>query len=221
MVDRVSIDLSTTVATNYYGSYRAFIRCRQSGGSAGEVTMRLKVLFGSGGISTIGDTQATQTTDDHHLIEFTQPITLPISTQFADDEVADQIQIVVQISTAASDADLFLYDLFLLPTDTMFVDSRDLANNANSTVENAKRLLVDSITVPKLTIRTLVQDTTSGVFLSSWRADSRQEISLPTEEQMRLWVLSARTISTSDATLISHPEAVISLKSWKVERELS
>jgi hypothetical protein len=127
---------------------------------------------------------------------------------------------VVQISTAASDADLFLYDLFLLPTDTMFVDSRDLANNANSTVENAKRLLVDSITVPKLTIRTLVQDTTSGVFLSSWRADSRQEISLPTEEQMRLWLLSARTISTSDATLISHPEAVISLKSWKVEREL-
>ena len=42
MVDRAAITLNTTVARDYYGTYRVFLRGRQSGGSAGEVSVRLK-----------------------------------------------------------------------------------------------------------------------------------------------------------------------------------
>lgn len=219
MTDRVAIDLETTVATNYYGSYRVMIRCKQQGGSAGEISMRLKVVFGSGGSTALTDTQLTQTTDDRHLIIFSQPINLPISNLLTDAEVADEISLVLQIAASASDADLYLYDIFLLPTDIRFVDSRDLRNNAASSVEAQKRLLVDSITIPKTTIRTLVQDTASGVINASWRVDSQGPLILPVDEQVRVWVLSARTVSTADSTLISQPEAVCSVRGWKVERE--
>ena len=219
MADRVGIDLSTAVATNYYGSYRVMIRCKQQGGSAGEISMRLQVVFGSGGSTALTDTQLTQTTDDHHLITFTQPINLPINNLLTDSEVADEISLVLQIAASASDADLYLYDMFLLPTDTRFIDSRDLRNNAASSVEAQKRLLVDSITIPKTTIRTLVQDTASGVINASWRVDSQGPMILPVDEQVRVWVLSGRTVSTADSTLISQPEAVVSVRGWKVERE--
>lgn len=219
MADRVGIDLSTAVATNYYGSYRVMVRCKQQGGTAGEVSMRLQVVFGSGGSTALTDTQLTQTTDDHHLIAFTQPINLPINNLLTDSEVADEISLVLQIAASASDADLYLYDIFLLPTDTRFIDSRDLRNNAASSVEAQKRLLVDSITIPKTTIRTLVQDTASGVINASWRVDSQGPMILPVGEQVRVWVLSARTVSTADSTLISQPEGVVSVRGWKVERE--
>lgn len=215
MADRVAIDLSTTVASSYYGAYRVMIRCKQNGGSAGEVSMRLKVIFGSGGSTALTDTQLTQTTDDHHLITFNQPINLPINNLLTNSEVGDEISLVVQLSAAASDADLYLYDIFLLPTDTRFIDSRDLRNNASSPVANQKRLLVDSITIPKTTVRTLVQDTTSGVINTSWRVDSQGPMILPVEEQVRVWVLSGRTVSTADSTMLSQTEAVCSVRDRK------
>ena len=219
MADRVTIAISTTVASSYYGAYRVFIRCKQQGGSAGEVSMRVEVVFGSGGSPALTDTQKTQTTDDNHLILFDQPINLPINNLLTDTEVGDEIGLTIQISVSASDADLYLYDIFLLPTDTRFIDSRDLRNNASSSVENQKRLLVDSITIPKTTIRTLVQDTASGVINASWRVDSQGPMILPVEEQVRVWVLSGRTVSTADSTLISQVEGVYSVRGWKVERE--
>lgn len=219
MADRVGLDFSTSIVTDYYGAYRVFLRCKQQGGSAGDISLRIQVVFGSGGSTALTDTQITQTTADHHLIAFDQPINLPINNLLTDAEVGDEISIVVQIATASASADMYLYDLFLLPTDIRFIDSRDLRNNAASSVQTQKRLLVDSITIPKTPVRTLVQDTASGVINASWRIDSQGPMILPVEEQVRLWVLSARTISTSDITLISHPEAVYSVRGWKTERE--
>lgn len=219
MADRVAIDLSTTVAANYYGAYRVMVRCKQQGGTAGDISMRLQVIFGSGGSTALTDTQLTQTTDDHHLILFDQPVNLPINNLLTNSEVGDEISLVVQISTGNASADLYLYDLFLLPTDIRFIDSRDLRNNASSSVENQRRLLVDSITIPKTSIRTLVQDTTSGVINASWRVDSQGPMILPVDTQARVWVLSGRTVSTSDSTLISHTEGCYSVRGWKTERE--
>jgi hypothetical protein len=42
---------------------------------------------------------------------------------------------------------------------------------------------------------------------------------LPVDEQVRIWVLSGRTVSTADSTLISQVEAAYSVRGWKVERE--
>jgi hypothetical protein len=169
MADRVSIDLDTTIARDYYGTYKG----KQQGGSAGEVSVRLKVVSGTGGISSLTDIQVTASTTDHELIEFETPITLPVSTLFTPSDIGDQTSIIVQISVSAADADLYLYDLFLLPVGQMWIDTEDRANTNESAVENGTRLVVDSITIPKIPIRALVR-TENGDRSLQGKLQSRQ-----------------------------------------------
>jgi hypothetical protein len=218
--DRVSLILSTTVARDYYGSYRCFLRCKQNGGSAGQVSLRLKIASGTGGISFLTDTQYTQTTSDHHLIEFENPITLPVSSQFTNEDIGDETSITVQIASSSGSADVYLYDLFLLPVDVSYVDATDLANTATSAVDNEARLLVDSISVPKVEIRALAQKVASDLFSASWSVDSKGPFTLIKVQSHRIWLLSARTASAGSTIWISEPEVCHSVRAWKVDRWL-
>jgi len=218
LADRVKIAIDTDTARDYYGTYRAFLRCQQSGGSAGEVSVRLKVVSGSGGISLLTDTQVTQSTTDHELIEFETPITLPISALFTEDDIGDETGITVQISASQSDADLFLYDLFLLPTDVMWVDTSDTANTALSAIGNNNRLVVDSITIPRLPIRSLVQETGTGALKSSYLADSNGALQLIKANAQRLWFMSAKKSAVGGAVWISEPEECSSVRLWQTAR---
>jgi hypothetical protein len=219
--DRVEIELDTTVARDFYGTYKALLRCKQQGGSAGEVSLRLKVVSGSGGISSLGDIQVTASTTDHELVEFDAPLTLPVSAQFTGEDIGDTTSIVVQISAAADDADMYLYDLFLLPVDSAWLDCKDVANTAESSLENGRRLVVDSVSVPKAPARALVQRCRDGAFVSSWRLDSNGEARLLAGRQQRLWFLAARTTAAASSTWISEPEVCFTVKASKVDRWLT
>lgn len=220
LADRVEFELDTTIARDYYGTYKAFLRCKQEGGSAGEVSVRLKVLSGSGGISSLSDTQVTASTTDHELIEFDVPATIPVSSQFTDTDIGDVTSVVVQISCAADDADLYLYGLGLIPTDLIWIDSEDQANTAESSVENGRRLVVDSIDIPKAPTRALVQKLASDAFVSSWRVDGNGKARLLATTEQRIWFLSARTVSAGSSVWISEPEVCCSVKVSKVDRWL-
>lgn len=220
MADRVSIVLSTTIARDYYGSYLAFLRCKQTGGSAGQVKVRLKAVSGTGGISTLTEIRATQSTSDHELISFEKPFTLPVSTLFTENDIGDETSITVQIETASASADLYLYDIFLLPTDVMWVESEDTANNNESAVENGTRLVVDSITIPKIPVRSLVQKSGTGLAKANYAIDSNGQFTLLRGRQQRVWFLSARRSSVGGTVWISEPENVYSVKLWKTERWL-
>lgn len=221
MADRMALTLNTTVARDFYGTYKAFVRGKQSGGSAGEVSLRLKTVSGSGGISALTETQALQSLNDHELIEFDELVRLPVSSLLTDTELGDQAQIVLQVSTAANDADFYAYDIFLLPTDKSYVDSRDTVNSADSAVDNGGRLAVDSITVPKTFIRSLVQKTASGTTKAAYLVDSNGEARLLSKEAQRLWLLAARTASTASSVWVSPPEMVHSLQMWGTDRWLT
>jgi len=219
--DRVSIDLGPTVARDYYGTYKVFLRCKQNGGSAGEVNLRIKTVGGSGGVSALTEPQETQSTTDHELIEFDTPITLPVSTQMTPDELGDETAIVVQISAEQNDADLYLYDMFLLPVDEIWFDATDKANSAESSVENGRRLLVDSVTIPKSPTRGIVQKIEAGTNVSTWVLDGDGKARLPAGDQVRLWFLAARTSTTGTSfTWLSEPEMLFSVKVAKVDRWL-
>lgn len=222
MADRVALTLNTTVARDYYGTYKVFLRGKQTGGSAGEVTVRLKAVSGSGGISSLTETQALQGTNDHELIEFDELIHLPVSSLLTSSELGDQMQIVLQVATAAADADFYAYDLFLLPTDKMYFDCRDTANTSASAIDNGARLAVDSVTVPKALVRSLVQKTASGTTKAAYLVDSNGRLRLLAKEgAQRLWLLAARTTSTSDAVWLSPPEIVHSAQAWATDRWLT
>lgn len=221
LADRVEFELDTTIARDYYGTYKAFLRGKQTGGSAGEISIRLKIVSGSGGISSLTDTQVTQSTTDHEAIEFDTPITIPVSSQFTEDDIGDVTSIIVQISCAANDADLYLYSLFLHPTDLVWLDSEDQANTAESAVENGRRLVVDAIAIPKAPTRALVQKLVNDAFISSWRVDGNGLARLPAGKQVRLWFLSMRTASAGSSTWLSEPEACSSVTVSKTDRWLT
>lgn len=219
--DRVTITLGPTVARDYYGTYKAFLRCYQSGGSAGEVNLRLKVVGGSGGVSSITESQETQSTSDHELVEFNSPLVIPVSAQMTPDELGDETSIVVQISVEETDADLYLYDIFLLPVDTVWLDATDKANNAESSVENGRRLLVDSVTIPKFPTRGMAQKIEAGTNAATWVVNGDGPARLPTNQQLRIWFLAARTSTTgSSYTWHSDPEVLHSVTLAKVDRWL-
>jgi len=219
-VDRVEIELDTTIARDWYGTYKAFLRGKQNGGSAGEVSLRLKVVSGTGGISNIGDTQITEATTDHNIIEFDTPIVIPVSSQMTPDDIGDTTSIIVQIATAANDADMYLYELVLIPVDVAWWDAEDKANTAESSTENGRRLLIDSITVPKSTTRALVQKMATDSFVASWRLDSDGPARLPAQERLRLWFLTMRTTAAASTVWLSEPEMCHSVTVEYVDRWL-
>jgi hypothetical protein len=220
MSDRVAVNISTTLASHYYGTYRVFLRARQSGGAAGDIKLRIKTVFGSGGATQISDRAVLRSvTTDMELIEFKQAITLPINDLIPSSEVADKAQIIVQIETSSSSADLYLFDLFLLPVDLAYIIASDLANSSASPVADDNRLMVDSITIPRIPIRGMNQDIATGQNIASWRVDSSGPWALPPEEKIRIWMLSYATLSTSDTTRVSNHEVLHSLKLFKTERD--
>ncbi len=220
LIDRVEIELDTTIAAKFYGTYLPFVRCYQSGGSAGEVTLRIKVVSGSGGISSLGDIQATQSTTDHEVVEFKSPITIPVSAQMTDSDIGDTTSIIVQIAASANDADLYLYDLFLLPVDGPWLDAKDTANTAESSAEKGRRLLVDAIGVPKAPTRAMVEKLETAAFVSGWRVDGNGQVRVIAGKKQRLWFLACRTTSAGTDVWISEPEVLCSIVLDKTDRWL-
>ncbi len=196
------------------------MRCKQEGGSAGQINLRLKLLGGTGGIEAVTEAQETQSATDHELIEFDAPVTLPVASQMTPDELGDQTSLIVQINVEQSDADLYLYDLVLIPTDAAWLDLEDRANTAESSLESGRRLLVDSITIPKFPTRALVQDMASNSTVATWRVDGNGQARLLASTEVRLWFLAARTSTVGSSVWLSEPETTHSITISKTDRWL-
>jgi hypothetical protein len=218
--ERASFDLGPAVARDFYGTYKAFLRLKQQGGSAGEVNVRLKVVGGSGGMSYTTEPQETASTTDHELIMFHRAIVLPVAAQMTPTELGDQTSIIVEINVEANDADLYLYELVLIPTDTMWFEVRDRANTAESTVENGRRLLIDPVTIPKFPTRAIVQNMATNANISEWSYDGNGRLVIPSGEDVRLWFLAARTASAGSAVWLSEPEVCHSISLSRTNRWL-
>jgi hypothetical protein len=220
MADRVKITFSTTVASAYRGTYKAFIRGAQNGGSAGEVKLRLKVISGSGGITYLTDTQATKSLL-RELIEFDELINIPVSSQFTDDEVGDETSITLQIETTETDSDYYAYDLFFLPVDNCYVDVTDEANTSSSAVGNGERVTVDNISIPRVLIRAKAEDTATGTIKATYAADSNGAFQMLSQTKQRLWIMAVQTQAAGTDIWRSRLEQVHSVRLWLTDRWLT
>jgi hypothetical protein len=217
--DRISIDVSTTTCRDWYGTYKLLIRQAQSGGSAGEVEYRIKVVTGSGGISSLSEVQRTDLQGiDYSVIEFNDPISIPVSSLMGSDEVPDQTSIIIQISATAADADAYIYDIALIPTDIAWIDAKDTANTAESAIEDGRALVIDkAIRIPKGPTRSLVQNLSDGSKVSSWNVTGNGP-AFPTKQALKVHFVTLRTTAAAASTWISDPAAVHSPTFGKVER---
>jgi len=135
-------------------------------------------------------------------------ISLPVSSLFTSDELGDETAITLQIATSAADADFYAYDLFLLPTNLIYIDAKDEANTASSAINNGSRLSMDSITLPKLLVKAVAETVATGVYKASYRVDSNGPAGLLIQQQQRIWIMSASTTAAASNIWLSKPEVL-------------
>ncbi len=224
MANRVTWTLSTTVAQHYYGTFHAFMRGMQSGGTIGDISVRLVVSTGSGGISWTSETMTFATVTDHQLIDFGR-ITLPVSGLFESDEVADVTTLTIQASNslAAGTSLLYVYDLILIPTDEWAGDFYDTVNTASSTLGYDKMLIVDSVGNPRKAIAAKVKAwQRAGLVKSIWETVANGPLVLRPNSEQRLWFLTARTYEIgSNPDWRSEPYVLCQVQLYKNERYFS
>lgn len=223
--NQATVTFSATIARDFYGKFRAFVRAQQTDGTVGEITHRLQVKSGSGGILYTSPEVQYITKNGWQLLEFGE-ISLPVSAYLDYDELGDSSVIALQTkNSSGAQRIMYFYDLILMPADEWIIDAVDEAKTTSSIigqVSSVKRYLdVDSISIPKVPIRALVrQDNANNLIVSSYKAVSSDRAILKPDIQQRLYFLAATSGSTT-GEWASNCEICHSVKVYKQERYLS
>lgn len=218
MASRATWVLDTDTSRHYYGEFRAFLRGRQSNGSAGDILVRLKVTTGSGGVSWTGRRKPFANTNDDQIIDL-GVVTLPVASAFKQSDVADEVSLSVQASSDSGTPDLYVYDLVLLPVDEWAVDIQDTVNTSDSAIDNSEYAEIDSASYPKRRIRSIVRDA-DGLIKANWLTIANDKAILQSNASQRLWFLATRFASAGSSDVRSDPEIVHSAELYSKQRYL-
>ena len=218
--DEVILTFSTSLASEYIGTYHAYLRGMQEAATlVADIRIRLKIITGSGGSPIYTNFVSFAVAgSDWQLLDLGQ-ITLPASQSLDDGEIPDQTQIVVQIWHNAVGTDLNLYDLILIPVDEWSGDYIDLALTTTSVVQNNYVIDIDAITNPRNRLRGIVKlGSGTGLVRAIYQPIVSEPPQLFIEEDQAIWLLTARYAS---AVWYSEPWIVHSVRAEKAQRYLS
>lgn len=192
--DLASFTLTNTVAREYYGSFRAFVRVFKSSGAANVWQVRLRTTFGSGGSYVDSKVVFPTSLADWEVLDFGQ-ISIP-TTQVSQQagNLGDQLKISIQGKCSATSSALVLYDLILIPVDEWAIDARPPRVEATmfSQVKSSNYLDVDSITNPKALL-TVLNRNEADLIVSRYQAINNGPAILQAGRQQRIWFLGMAT----------------------------
>jgi hypothetical protein len=212
--DAATITFGPSISRDFYGTYHTYLRAQlvepaaSPVGDDTDVQVRLSVRSGSGGITKttkhvrfVGWDENGETFKDWQLLNLGK-IDLPVSDLFNDDELPDEFQIVIQVSSATStNLEVNLYDLVLIPVDEWAGDFIDTALEDDSGVGNGYKLDIDSVTFPKRRIRALVRSADSSELIrASYQPITPGPAILQSNADQRLWFLTARAAYQGEHT---------------------
>lgn len=217
LVTAATISITTKLADEYSGTYRAFIRCHQTAGSVGDIEMAIGTRSNSGDVLNLTEVKSIPTLDDWQLVDFGQ-IQIHSDNHIPGVEIGDQTEIVIKIGSNDASATADLYDLILMPVDEWSGDFQDRANTASSRVDNGERIDIDSIQYPKTRIRSFARNEASRT-KANYAAITNGSAVLQANATQRLWFLFAQYGTSGD--WISEPYYVHSVALNKVQRYLS
>lgn len=203
-VSVVTWTLQGSLVQEYYGTYHVFLRCRQSGGSAGDIDFRLRASTGSGGVQIDTVSKTLANTNDNQFIDFGR-LTIPVSSLLNDSDQGDEANITIQCNASSTTPDIHFYDLVLIPTDEWLGDFTDKENSATSPLTNLYYLDVDSATFPKRSIRAQVRDNKFNQIKNVFQPVVNGEAILQANARQRLWFFFARTESSGSSDWRSEP----------------
>lgn len=186
----VTFTFSNTVARDYYGQYRAFVRCYKVGSGSNNWQIRLKSIFGSGGGSVISKTVFPTLAAEWEVLDFGQ-ISIP-TVQVAQQigNIGDQLSLTIQGYNTSTNIAIQFFDLILIPHDEWAVDTLapELATTATTDVKGSYYMDIDSITNPKATITALNRNA-AGQIVSRYQAINNGPAILQKGRAQKLWFL--------------------------------
>ena len=162
---RVRWDIDERLATEWYGTYRVFLRGKRTAGSAGDIPVKLVVKLGNSYTIFESSELTFSTTRVFQVLDFGL-VTIP-SDAMRSSETPTNLYIEVHMeSTVVGPPDVYLYDLIMMPVDECIVEINDAvrASSAATAVRPDIAWYVDSITYPKRMIRALRYRTTTGTY---------------------------------------------------------
>lgn len=225
MATRVTFNLLTVIAQDYYGRFHAYIRVQRTSGAITDFDIQIQVESGSGGVTSTSDSVQVQTTEPFELLDMGE-VVIPVGGLLKITEMNDVLQLNIQASSASGTPNLIIYDLILIPSDENIVDISDKANTDSSIIgkndnDIPKFLNIDSITNSKIDIRGLVQKITDSTTTSIYETVAVGPLIFQDGEEQKLWILTAQTNTTGDNPVwIAPPELSHSVQAFKKQQYL-
>jgi hypothetical protein len=215
--DLVSITLSTSVAREYHGYYKAMLRCFYNNASSQAWNLRIQLRFGSGGTKTNTQSAYATTLSNWEAVDLGQ---LAISTQQISSSVGslpDEMKIVVQGYCTALSKPLTLYDLILIPIDEWAIDARipELAATGSPEIDVNDYLDIDSISNPKVAISAYNRNP-AGQIISRYQNVSNGPVIFQKNKDQRLWFANL----TYENYWRGYPETIGSVQIFKQQQYL-
>ena len=189
--NQFTLTLSPAIAASYSGRFRLFLRAQQSNGAAGDVRVRMKMIYGSGGLNFTGDWVSFAGNADWQLLDLGSFKFPPLGVKSSD--LGNQMQFVVQIWSSAART-VNLYDLALMPTDEWSGDFVDGALSSGSEVGAGYQFDLDSVSYPREHLRALVRaiGSDAGLIRGVYQPIAAGPAILQANADQRLHVLAAR-----------------------------
>lgn len=216
--DLVTITISNTVAREYHGYYRTFLRCFYNNALAQVWNLRVQIRFGSGGSRINTQTAFPTTLADWEAVDLGQ---ISISTRQVACQVgslSDQLQLVVQGYCTSTLKELILYDLILMPIDEWAVDSRipDLITSGSPQIVNHNYIDIDSVSNPKTQISAFHRNS-AGLIVSRYQVVNNGPVILQKKKDQRFWFFNLEYANYWRA----YPEVIGSVQIYKQQQYLA
>jgi hypothetical protein len=187
----VTVSIDASFASHFHGIFHAYLRCEQNGGSAGDVGARLIIndMVGNTAFTNFGGANWRELLD---LGRFRIPAYEIPSGEFP----ALNITLTLELSNSnAPTADLYLYDLILVPVDEWSIDTYENFNSGDTSVSqitNINHYDIDSITFPRQAIRSVRKALPNNGVTDAYIAVTSGEAILQANSNQRLWFLASR-----------------------------
>lgn len=216
--DLITFTFSNTVARDYYGQYRAFLRTYKFGTGVANWQIRLKTIFGSGGGKVYSKTVFPTAGADWEVLDLGQ-ISIP-TLQLAQplQNIGDQLSLSVQGYNTATGIGLVLYDLILIPYNEWAADviAPEYGSGATTEVKGSYYMDIDSVSNPRTAITALNRNSADQI-VSRYQVINNGPAIMQKEADQRLWFL-AMAYSTY---WYGYPEIAASIQVFKQQRYLS
>lgn len=217
--DAFTWTLAPAIAPEYYGTFRAYALYWFSNYAAPNLTTYLKVKLGAGGETLTSPTSVTlaASTTTYLLVDYGK-VTIPqpgiLTTA---DPMTVELTTNIELLGAVTGA---LIHLVLIPVDEWALDTEDVVNDADSTVEEGRYLDIDSVVNPKIPLRSLVRQTSDEEVTGIYLAVKNGPAIMQRAARQRLWALMCAPLSAGSTTWVADIRTCASVQIERQQRYL-